>query len=140
MVTGIFFPMNTRAALAAGEAGLRNAMHPVGTVVMSLLLLLAMGFGSRLFDRTFRYYTYATITALLLFGMLTSLQVGRMTADLPTPWMGAEERVNIYATMLWIAILAGMLRRIVGGSRDLLEPVRVTPDDPRPVDGGREPS
>jgi hypothetical protein len=43
MVTGVFFPMKTREALAAGEGELRNAMHPVGTAVMSLFMVLAIG-------------------------------------------------------------------------------------------------
>jgi len=34
-----------------------------------------------------------------------------MAANEPTPWMGIEERTNIYATMLWAAVLAiGLLR------------------------------
>jgi hypothetical protein len=34
-----------------------------------------------------------------------------MQANEPTPLMGIEERVNIYATMLWVAVLAiGLLR------------------------------
>jgi hypothetical protein len=111
MVTGVSFPMNTREALAAGERGLRNAMHPVGTIVMSLFMVLAMGFGSTLLGRRFRYYTYATIAILIGFGVLTSLQVGQMETNQPTPWMGLEERINIYATMLWVAVLAiGLLR------------------------------
>lgn len=110
-VAGLLFPMNTRVALAAGEAGLRNAMHPVGTAVMSLFLLLAMGFGARLLGRRFRYYTYATIITLLLFGILTSLQAGDMAANLPTPWMGIEERINIYAAMLWVGVFAVALQR-----------------------------
>jgi hypothetical membrane protein len=111
MVTGVSFPMNTREALAAGEGGLRNAMHPPGTIVMSLFFVLAMGFGSTLLGRRFRYYTYATIAILIAFGVLTSLQVNRMTANQPTPWMGIEERINIYASMLWVAVLAiGLLR------------------------------
>lgn len=111
MVTGTFFPMNTREALAAGERGLRNALHPVGTAVMSLILLLAMGFGATLLTRRFRYYSYGTILALVVFGVLTSLQTGRMVTNQPTPWMGFEERVNIYATMLWVAVLAIALLR-----------------------------
>jgi hypothetical protein len=111
MVTGVIFPMNTREALAAGEGTLRNAMHPVGTIVMSLFIVLAMAFGSRLLGRRFRYYTYATIAILVVFGGLTSLQVGQLEANEPTPWMGITERINIYATMLWVAVLAiGLLR------------------------------
>jgi len=111
MVTGVIFPMNTREALAAGEAGLRNAMHPVRTIVMSLFFVLAMAVGSRLLGRRFQYYTYATIAILVVFGILTSLQVGQMEANEPTPRMGATERINIYASMLWVAVLAiGLLR------------------------------
>jgi hypothetical protein len=111
MVTGVLFPMNTREALAAGEGGLRNAMHPPGTIVMSLFIVLAMGFGATLLGRRFRYYSYGTIVILLVFGALVSMQVNQMAANEPTPWMGIEERINIYATMLWVAVLAiGHLR------------------------------
>jgi hypothetical protein len=110
-VTGVIFPMSTREVLAAGEATLRNAMHPPGTIVMSLFLVLAMAFGSTLLGRRFRYYTYGTIVTLVVFGVLASLQVGQLEANQPTPWMGIEERINIYATMLWVAVLAiGLLR------------------------------
>ncbi len=111
MAGGLFFPMNTREALAAGEGTLRNAMHIPATAVMSLFIVLAMGFGATLLGRQFRYYTYGTIAILLVFGGLASLQVGQMVETQPTPWMGIEERINIYATMLWVAVLAiGLLR------------------------------
>ena len=110
-VTGVLFPMKTREALAAGEGTLRNAMHPVGTVVMSLFTVLAMGFGATLLGRRFRWYSIGTIVTLVVFGALTSLQAGRITTNEPTPWAGIEERINIYATMLWVAVLAiGLLR------------------------------
>jgi hypothetical protein len=111
MAGGWFTPMNTREALAAGERGLRNAMHVPLTAVMSLFVLLAMGFGATLLGKLFRYYSYATMAILIVFGVLTSLQAGKMVADEPTPWMGLTERINIYATMLWVAVLAiGLLR------------------------------
>jgi hypothetical protein len=76
-----------------------------------LCILLAIGFGSTLLGRRFRYYSYASILAILVFGVLTSLQVGQMERNQPTPLMGLEERINIYATMLWVAVLAiGLLR------------------------------
>ena len=106
MVGGWFTPMNTREALAAGERGLRNAMHVPMTAVMSLLMLLAMGFGATLLGKRFRYYSYTTIAILIVFGVLTSLQAGKMVADEPTPLMGLTERINIYATMLWVTVLA----------------------------------
>jgi drug/metabolite transporter (DMT)-like permease len=111
MAGGLFFPMKPREALAAGEGTLRNAMHIPATVVMSLFILLAMGFGAMLLGKRFRYYSYATIAILIVCGVLTSLQVGKMVANQPTPLMGLTERINIYATMLWVAVLAiGLLR------------------------------
>ena len=108
---GLIFPMRPREALAAGEETLRNVMHIPATAVMSLFIVLAMGFGATLLGKRFRYYSYGTIAALLVFGTLASLQAGQMAANEPTPWMGIEERINIYATMLWVAVLAiGLLR------------------------------
>ena len=108
---GLVFPMRPREALAAGEGTLRNSMHIPATAVMSLFIVLAMGFGATLLGKRFRYYSYGTIAILLVFGALASLQAGQMAANEPTPWMGVEERINIYATMLWVAVLAiGLLR------------------------------
>ena len=111
MAGGLIFPMKPREALAAGEGTLRNAMHIPATAVMSLFVLLAMGFGATLLGKLFRYYSYGTIAVLLVFGALASLQGGKMAANQPTPWMGIEERINIYATMVWEVVLAiGLLR------------------------------
>jgi hypothetical protein len=108
---GLVFPMRPRGALAAGEGTLRNAMHIPATAMMSLFIVLAMGFGATLLGKRFRYYSYGTIAILVVFGALASLQAGQMAANGPTPWMGIEERINIYATMLWVAVLAiGLLR------------------------------
>lgn len=108
---GLVFPMRPREALAADEGTPRNSMHVPATAVMSLFVVLAMGFGTALLGKRFRYYSYGTIAVLLVCGTLASLQAGRMSANEPTPWMGAEERVNIYATMLWVAVLAIALLR-----------------------------
>jgi hypothetical protein len=107
----VFFPTLPREALAAGEAGLRNALHPPVTAVSSLFLVLAMGFGATLLGKRFRYYSYATILTVLVFGVLAGLQGGRIEANQPTPWAGLEQRISAYAFMLWLAVLAiGLLR------------------------------
>ena len=108
---GVLFPMHPRETLAAGEGTLRNTMHIPATAVMSLFIVLAVGFGSTLLGKRFQYYSYATIAILLVFGTLTSLQAGRITTNEPTPWAGIEERLNSYGIMLWVAVLAvGLLR------------------------------
>jgi hypothetical protein len=110
-VGGVFLSAPTRETLEAGEETWRNNLHIPATAVMILCILLAMGFGSTLFSRRFRYFSYAMILAILVFGVLAGLQAGRVAANQPTPWLGIVERGNVYAIMLWVAVLAiGLLR------------------------------
>jgi hypothetical protein len=107
----VLFPEPTREVAAAGEGTLRNALHPPVTMVSILFLLLAVGFGATLLGRRFRYYSYGTIVALVVFGVLSGQQGGRVEANLPTPWIGLEQRISAYAFALWVAVLAiGLLR------------------------------
>ena len=110
-VTGVFLSAPTRETLQAGKETWRNILHLPGTAVSVLCILMAIGFGSTLVGRRFRYYSYATILAIVVFGVWASLQVGQMRANQPTPWLGIVERGNVYAIMLWVAVLAiGLLR------------------------------
>ena len=105
-VTGLFFPMPLREALAEG-----GPMHPIGTFVSSLFFLGAMVCAAAAHGKRFRLFSIATILIIIVFGAWVSMDVPRMVAQLPTPWMGLKERVNIYAIMLWVLVLAvGFLR------------------------------
>jgi hypothetical protein len=106
-ITMLFFAMDRRGA----EETARGNLHGPMTMVMSLFTVLAIAFGSRLLGRRFRWYSYDTILLLVVFGVATSFYIPRLEANEPTPWMGAIERVNIYAQMLWIAVLSGLLLR-----------------------------
>ena len=106
----VAFPMASRGT----DGTLRNTLHIPATALMSLCVLAAMIVGARLFGARFRWYSYATVVTLLLFGFLTSLHGNRVANNESTPWMGIEERVNIYATMLWFAVLAAGLLRSQG--------------------------
>jgi hypothetical protein len=68
-VTGLVFPMTPRGT----KGTLSNLIHIPGTAVMSLCLVLAMGFGATLLGKRFRFYTYAKIVIVPMFGILTSL-------------------------------------------------------------------
>jgi hypothetical protein len=103
--------MDRREVIAAGQAGFRNGLHGPLTMLMSLLIVGAMGFGATLLGKRFQWYTYGTMATLVVFGLLTSVQIPQLEANQPTPWMGITERINIYALMLWVAVLAlGLLR------------------------------
>ena len=111
MVTPLFFQMDMRGA----EITPRGSLHGPMTAVMSLFILLSISFGAFLLGRRFRFYSFATIVVVIMFGILTGLQAPHLEAGQPTPWMGFTERINIYATMLWFAVLAIALLRAEKG-------------------------
>jgi hypothetical protein len=111
LVTPLFFQMDMRGAAVTAP----GSLHPHMTAVMSLFILLTIGFGGFLLERRFRVYSFITIALLMVFGGLTGLQVPQLSAGQPTPWMGLTERVNIYATMLWFAVLSTALVRMQKG-------------------------
>ena len=94
-------------------------MHIVLAMVTVLLMLLAMGFGAAAFGRRFRLYSIATMVILVAFGALTVLDAPRIAANLPTPWIGVWERINIGVFLLWVVVLAVTLLRAqeLGGER-----------------------
>ena len=112
-----FFPMHQREALARGEKSRTDTMHITVTSVNSLLILLAIGFGSAAFGGRFRRYSIGTILVLLAAGGLTATHASRLEADLPTPWTGVSERVSIGGYLLWQAVLAAALLRAEAEAR-----------------------
>jgi hypothetical protein len=107
-----FAPMHTRDALAAGGGSLSDTMHLVLASVTVLVMMAAIVTGSLAFGRRFRLYSIATVLVLTAFGALTFVDAPKVSANLPTPWIGVWERINIGAFLLWIAVLAvAVLRR-----------------------------
>ena len=105
------FPMHRREALARGERSRSDTMHIIVTSVNSLLILLAIGFGSTAFGKRFRLYSIGTILVLAVNGGLTATQASRVEANLPTPWAGVTERISIGGYLLWQVVLAIALSR-----------------------------
>jgi hypothetical protein len=54
---------------------------------------------------------FATLALLVAFGALTGLDGPRIAANLPTPWVGVWERINIGAFLFWVVVLAVALLR-----------------------------
>ena len=86
-------------------------------MVLVLFMMLAMGFGAAAFGRRFRLYSIATILMLVVGGVLTGLDQPRLVANLPTPWMGVWERIDIGVFLLWVVVLAVALLRPSGTAR-----------------------
>jgi hypothetical protein len=112
-IVTLFFPIHMRGV----EGTLSDTMHGLLTLAGSLCYLVAMGFGAAAFGKRFRLYSLGTILTLVTFGVLAGQEIPRLTANLPTPWLGVWERINIFAAMLWIAVLAVALLRRSGALR-----------------------
>ena len=111
-IIGLFWPpMHQRAALAIGEKSLTDTMHIVFTMITVPLMMFIIGFGAASQGKRFRIYSIATLIILIVAGVFTSLEAPNIDKDLPTPWIGVWERVNIGVYMIWIAVLSVVLRK-----------------------------
>jgi hypothetical protein len=106
-----FAAMHQRDVLAAGGATWSDSFHVVLGGVTVFLMFLTIGCGATAFGKRFRLYSIATIVVLLLFGGLTFLEAPRLQANLPTPWIGLWERINISVFLVWVVVLAVLLWR-----------------------------
>jgi pimeloyl-ACP methyl ester carboxylesterase len=106
-----FAAMHQREVLAAGGGTPSDTAHVVLSAVTVIIMFLAIGFGAPAFGRRFRLYSIASVIVLLAFGAMTFLEAPRVQANLPTPWIGLWERINISVFLLWIVVLATVLLR-----------------------------
>src|SRR4249919_2983235 len=88
-----------------------DTMHIAVTMVNVLIMLLTIGFGAASFGRRFRIYSIGTLLMHLVFGIWAGLDGPRLAANLPTPWIGLTERINIGLFLLWVVVLAVVLLR-----------------------------
>lgn len=107
LVVTLFFPMHMRGV----EGTLTDTMHATLTFIGVLFMLLAIASAARIFGKGFRRYSILTILLLLVGGTLAGLDAPRIEANLPTPFAGVTERINILAYMLWVVVLAVLLLR-----------------------------
>lgn len=109
---GLFWPpMHQRAVLAAGGGTLTDTLHIVWTIVTSLFFMVALGFGAAASGHRFRVYSLTTMAIVFATGAWTGLYGPRIQANLPTPWVGVWERIDTNVFMLWVVVLAIVLRR-----------------------------
>jgi hypothetical protein len=100
-------PMHARGT----EFTLTDVLHIGWTMMTLLLMLLAIGFGAAAMGKRFRLYSIVTVATFVLFGTFTGIAAPRVAADLPTPWLGVWERINVGAFLLWVVVLAAALLR-----------------------------
>lgn len=104
-----FGPMHTREALAAGRGDWRDTLHLAVGGLNSVFFFAMIGVGMFVFGRSFRWYSIATIVAMAVFGMLMNMDIGAVSDNEPTPWLGVWERIAVEGAMLWMAVFAAAL-------------------------------
>jgi len=123
-VVSLFWPpMHLRGAVPT----FTDALHILFAMAWLLLMLLSMAFAATALGKRFRLYTAVTLMVFVVFGLLTGIDGPRVAANLPTPWLGVWERINIGASLLWIVVLAILLLR---GARSAV--TLVVPREARP--------
>lgn len=105
-------PMHQREVLASGGGTLTDTLHLVWAGVTVLLFVAIMICGALCLGRKFRIYTAASIVVLIFCGMLTSQGAPNVGRNLPTPWIGVWERLNIGVFLLWVAFFSTSLMRL----------------------------
>ena len=93
-----------------------DVLHIAVTMALSVLTIAAMLVGASTRGPWFRRYTYASLALMLVFGALTGV-ASQQLGKAPTPWIGITERVNIWASMLWIAVFAISFARTADRTR-----------------------
>jgi len=102
-----FFEMHQRGTGSSAS----DFPHIILTGLLVLLQLLTIGFGAFALGKRFRVYSFATLLILIVLGVLSAPYGARLAAGQPTPGFGIIERILIYSSLLWVAVLATALLR-----------------------------
>jgi hypothetical protein len=107
-VLGLFWPpMHLRGTVAS----LTDTLHIAFAIITTILIMLAIAFGAGALGQRFRMYSYASLAALVLAGLLSFADAPRLAANEPTPWLGVLERINLAIYLAWVAALGFLLLR-----------------------------
>jgi hypothetical protein len=91
--------------------------HIILTGVLGSLTLLSMAFGAFALGRRFRVYSFLTLLIMIGMGAISAPYGALLAADQPTPGFGIIERILIYTSLLWVAVLGvALLRRSSSGA------------------------
>lgn len=102
-------PMHLRETLASGGGTFTDTMHLTLGAVTEVIYLIALGISAAALGKGFRVFSITTFILLMLFGVLTFLEAPNVSRNLPTPFIGLLERINIGLFLLWVCVLSVIL-------------------------------
>jgi hypothetical protein len=98
------------------EPAVNDTMHQLFTGLFLLLVVPAIVAAAVAYRGWFRIYSIATLVVLMAFGAAASFAIGGIEED-STAWAGGFERVNAYAYLAWLVVLAvTVMRRSLGSA------------------------
>ena len=99
-----FFPMTSRWSFTD------TPMHGTLSMVWGVVTFVAVGLSAVAYRGRFRLYAIVTDVVLVGFGMASGIAFQGIEQN-NTPWAGAFERINAYALMAWLVVLAVTVMR-----------------------------
>jgi hypothetical membrane protein len=106
-------PVHTVFAMSSRwmEGGFNDTMHIILTGVFGLIVAAVLVLAAVAYRGWFRLYSIATLLVLTGFGQASWIAIQGIEED-HTPWAGGFERINAYAYLAWLVVLAvTVLRR-----------------------------
>jgi hypothetical membrane protein len=92
------------------EAGFNDTMHIGFTMMFSLLVVAAIVLSAIAYRGWFRTFSISTVAILMAFGAASAFAMSGVEEN-ATAWVGGFERINAYAYLAWLVVLAVMLLR-----------------------------
>lgn len=110
-VEGVIGTLFTPIHMRGIPGSMTDVMHGILTMVGVVFMMFGIWFVGKALSKQFKTYSIVTMILLIVGGILAGMQAPNLAKNLPTPGLGIMERLNIYAYMLWIIILAILLMR-----------------------------
>jgi hypothetical protein len=109
VIATLFAPMHLRGDVKTVSDTMHIVLTAVGVLacMFPAILLSAKAFGGR-----FRVFSIAIILIFLICGTLAGMDGAKIAEDLPTPYAGVWERINIFSYFVWVIVLSVKLLRI----------------------------
>jgi hypothetical membrane protein len=119
------FPTHTVWAMSSRgmKTGFNDTMHIAMSVVFSVLVAVAMVLVALKYRGWFRAYSLATLAAVIGSGTAASIAIRGIKQN-DTPWAGGFERIDAYAYLAWLVVLAVVEMRRAFGSTGAWAPSR----------------
>jgi hypothetical protein len=109
VIATLFAPMHLRGETTT----ITDTMHIVLTAIGVLLCMFpAIILSAKAFGGWFRIFSMVVILIFLICGTLAGMDGAKIAENLPTPYAGVWERINIFSYFVWVIALSFKLLQI----------------------------